>query len=91
MVRAAMPNTMTETALRRIEPSARARCSRRSRPAMGAAAAARWARAFGVTASVAVAARSVTLLISRWNMARTNRASSSTNAIRPAWLSGPAR
>ena len=49
------------------------------------------ARAFGVTASVAVAARSVTLLISRWKMARTNSASTSTNAIRPAWLTGPAR
>ena len=91
MVSAAMPNTMTETALRRIEPRARARCSRRSVPAICTAAAALCARPFGVTASVAVAARSVTLLITRWKMARTNSASTSTNAIRPAWLTGPAR
>jgi len=45
----------------------------------------------GVTASVVVAARSVSLLITRWKMARMNSASTSTNAIRPPWLSGPAR
>ena len=44
-----------------------------------------------VTGSAAVAARSVTLLISRLKMARTNSASTTTNAIRPAWLAGPAR
>ena len=92
MVSAAMPNTMTEIALRRIEPRARARCSRRSVPAIcTVAAAALCARPFGVTASVAVAARSVTLLISRWKMDRTSSASITTNAIRPAWLTGPAR
>src|ERR1700748_1371357 len=37
-------------------------------------AAALFARPFGVTARVAVAARSVTLLISRWKMDRTRRA-----------------
>jgi hypothetical protein len=91
MVSAAMPNTMTEIALRRIEPSARARCSRRSVPAICMVAAALFDRPFGVTARVAVAARSVTLLISRWKTNRTSSASTSTNAIRPAWLTGPAR
>jgi len=91
MVSAAMPNTTIETALRRIEPSARARCSRRSLPVRCAATAALCARPFGATGSVAVAARSVTLLITRCRMNRTSSASSTTNRIRPAWLTGPAR
>ena len=91
MVRAAMPNTMTETALRRIEPRARARCSRRSVPVACMTTAALCTRPLGGTGSDAVAARSVILLISRCKMARTNSASTMMNAIRPAWLTGPAR
>ena len=88
---AAMPNTMAETALRRIEPRARARCSRRSVPPACMATAALWTRPLGETGSAAVAARSVILLISRWQITRTNSASTTMNAIRPAWPTGPAR
>jgi hypothetical protein len=64
MVSTAMPNTTADTALRRIEPSARARCSRRSVPAScittgaaparaEAAAVARRKRMAGATGSAA--------------------------------------
>ncbi len=88
MVSAAMPNTTIDTPLRRIEPRARARCSRRSVPAACTTAAARWTRPLGATAS---AARSVILLISRCATNRTNRAITMMNKIRSACVTGPAR
>ncbi len=91
MVSAAMPNTRTDTALRRIEPRARARCSRRSVPVAWMTTAALCTRPLGGPGSVAVAARSVILLMSRCRRARTISARTTMNAIRPAWLTGPAR
>ena len=91
MVSAAMPNTMAETALRRIEPRARARCVRRSRPAACTATAALCTRPLAVAGSVAVAARSVIRLSTRSRAVRTTSARTTMNKIRPARLAGPAR
>ena len=91
MVSAAMPNTRMDTPLRRIEPSARARCSRRSMPAACTATAALCIRPLpAAKGSAAVAAPSVILLITRCATARTIIASKITNAIRNTRLSGPA-
>ena len=80
-----MPNTTMETPLRKIDPRARDRCSRRSVPAMWTAAAALCARPAEAAGSDAVAARSVSRLITRCSTYLKNKASTMTNAIRSPW------